>query len=200
VQVHDDMWIAYHAAFAPGEGHVVYSGSGSVGIHVRVDGSTIRVGGRGMLIDDGGSAFWIGREAVSLLYRHIDEDPDFDSPLAQSVFAACGGRHFDIVRAYVYGGGRTAVAQLARAVAAADDAEARHILHLAGGELARLALALVRRGGEKPIALLGRAATLHPAIIEGFRAAAPALRVEVTAPDAALAAARLAVRAESAQA
>jgi len=197
VQVHDDMWIAYHAVFRPGEGHVVYAGTGSAGVHVREDGRMVRVGGRGMLIDDGGSAFWIGRAALNLIWRRIDDDPErgAQGPLAEAIFAAVGGATWDAVRTYVYSGGRASVAALARAVASADDADARAILHEAGGELARLAHALVRRTGKKPVALIGRAATLHPAIFEGFRAAAPGLEVRLETPDAAAAGALLAITA-----
>jgi hypothetical protein len=42
--------------------------------------------------------------------------------------------------------------------------------------------------------VLGRAASLHPAILAGFRAAEPELDVRLENPDAALAAARLAAR------
>jgi glucosamine kinase len=195
VQVRDDMWIAYHAVFAPGEGHIVYAGTGSIGVHVCADGSMLRVGGRGMLIDDGGSAFWIGRTALDLVWRRIDDDPDAGSKgrLAQEIFLQIGCDGWDATRAYVYGGGRAAVAALARAVAAADDADARAILHAAGAELARMARSLARRAGKKPVALIGRAAALHAAILDGFRAAAPDLAVRLEAPDAAVAAARLAI-------
>ncbi len=196
VQVHDDMWIGYHAAFRRGAGHVVYAGTGSVGTHVRADGEVIRVGGRGMLIDDGGSAFWIGQAALKLIWRRIDDAADAGGALADAIFAAIGGSSWDTVRAFVYGGGRAHVASLARAVAAAAaDPDALMILHAAGGELARLAQALVRRAGAKPVALLGRAAALHPEILTGFRAAAPTLEVRLAAPNAALAAARLAAAA-----
>jgi glucosamine kinase len=197
VQVQDDMWIAYHAVFRPGEGHVVYAGTGSAGVHVREDGRMVRVGGRGMLIDDGGSAFWIGRAALNLIWRRIDEDPERGAQgrLAEEIFAVIGDVTWDAVRTYVYGGGRANVAALARAVARADDADARTILHAAGGELARLALALARRLGAKPVALIGRAAALHPVILEGCRASAPELAVRLEAPDAAAAAARLAIAA-----
>jgi len=197
VRVREDTWIAYHGAFARGEGHMVYAGTGSVGLHVRVDGSTVRVGGRGMLIDDGGSAFWIGRAALNLIWRRIDEDPErgAQSRLAEEIFAAIGDVTWDAVRTYVYGGGRANVAALARAVSSADDADAHAILRAAGAELARLALALARRLGAKPVALVGRAAALHPAILEGCRAAVPELQVRLEAPDAAAAAARLAITA-----
>jgi N-acetylglucosamine kinase-like BadF-type ATPase len=87
---------------------------------------------------------------------------------------------------------------LARAVAraaAADDADALAIMRRAGAELARLALALVHREGVRPVALLGRAARLHPAILEGMRQAAPELTLTLRDNDAAMAAARLALAA-----
>lgn len=192
--VHDDLWIAYHAAFRPGEGHVVYAGTGSIGLHVRADGGVLRVGGRGMLIDDGGSAFWIGREALRLVWRRIDATGDAGgTALPRALFAALGTSEWDGVRRVVYGGGRDAVAQLARAVAdaaAQGDAEALTLLRAAGLKLAELARALIRREGVLPVALLGRAAGLHPAILESMRnEVAGVLLVNV---DAAAAAARMA--------
>ena len=195
VRVQDDMWIAYRAVFAPGAGHIVYCGTGSVAIHIRADGTLVRAGGRGILIDDAGSAFWIGREALNLVLRRRDVDPAATSPLAAALFAAIGSDAWEEIRAHVYGGGRTAVAMLARAVAAADDDDARALLRRAGAELARLAEALVAREGARPVALLGRAATLHPAIHEGFSASAPQLEMQLVSPDAAAAAARLAAAA-----
>ena len=192
VHVEDDIWIAYHAAFAPGEGHVVYAGTGSIGVHIRLDGGVVRVGGRGMLIDDAGSAFWIGRQALDLIHRARDADPASRSRLADAVFAMIGGDDWDRVRAFVYGGGRSAVAQLARAVAAADDPVAIGILREAGRELARLAQVLAAREGPSPVALLGRAAGLHPAILDAMRIAAAPLAVERRTLDAAATAARLA--------
>jgi N-acetylglucosamine kinase-like BadF-type ATPase len=194
VRVCEDSWIAYHAAFAPGAGHLVYAGTGSIGVHVRADGSMVRVGGHGWLIDDGGSAFWIGREALRAVWRRRDAAPGRDGPLARALAASVGGDGWESVRAHVYApGGRHRVALLARAVAAADDADARDILARAGGELARLALALAAREGAKPVALTGRAASLHPLILAAMRAAAPGLAITKPATDAALAAARLAL-------
>lgn len=202
VRIDDDMWIAYHAAFNPGQGHLVYCGTGSIGVHIAAGGSVVRVGGRGMLIDDAGSAFWIGRKALELIWRRIDDDPEAGSEgrLAAEIFAAIGDNTWDAVRTYVYGGGRNAVAALAQAVARAGDDDARRIVHAAGGELARLAYALTQRVGVRPVALAGRAAHLHPVILEGFRAAALHLDVQLVSIDAAAAAARLAVAACGARA
>lgn len=191
VRVEDDLWIGYHAAFAPGAGHVVYAGTGSVGLHIKTDGSLIRVGGRGMLIDDGGSAFWIGREGLNTAYRRIDAG-QAPGALGEALFAAIGGADWNAVRAHVYGGGRTAVAMLAMAVAIADDPGAATILAQAGRELARLGRDLVSRIGRLPVALQGRAASLHPSILTAMRDASPGLDITMHQADAALAAARLA--------
>jgi N-acetylglucosamine kinase-like BadF-type ATPase len=198
VLVSDDIWIAYHGAFRPGEGHVVYAGTGSVGMHVRADGTVVAVGARGMLIDDAGAAFWIGHEALKLIYRRLDADPAAGGRLAEEIYADVGGRTWPAVRTHVYADGRNRVAMLARAVAraaAAGDADALALLGRAGAELARLALVLVQREGRLPVALLGRAARLHPAILQGMRAAAPELEVTPRDNDAATAAARLALAA-----
>jgi glucosamine kinase len=193
VLVEDDLWIGYHAAFAPGAGHVVYAGTGSVGLHIKADGNLVRVGGRGMLIDDGGSAFWIGREGLNTLYRRIDAG-QAEGSLGAALYAAIGGTDWNAVRAYVYGGGRNAVAMLAMAVAGADDPGAAAILVQAGRELARLGRDLVARIGVLPVVLQGRAASLHPAILIAMRDAAPGLDITLHQADAALAAAKLAAR------
>lgn len=193
IEVQDDLWIGYHAVFKPGQGHVVYSGTGSVGMHIRADGGVLRVGGRGVLIDDGGSAFGIGRAALALVYRRIDrgEDP---GALGRALFAAVGGDDWNTMRAHVYGGGRTAVALLARAVAEVTEADpaALAILRAAGEELAVLARALIAREGTRDVVLLGRAAGLHPEIARAMAAALPDVALRMAVTDAALAAARLA--------
>ena len=198
VRVADDVWISYHAAFDPGEGHVVYAGTGEVGMHVRADGTRIQLGGRGALIDDAGAAFGIGRAALQLIYRRLDDDPDWTGRIADCVYEAVGGSTWEAVRTYVYADGRGRVGQLARAVARAaeaGDADALVILRDAGADLGRLARALARREGIKPVALLGRAARLHPAILDSMRKAAPGLDIALRDTDPAFAAARLALSA-----
>jgi N-acetylglucosamine kinase-like BadF-type ATPase len=194
VVVQDDLWIGYHAAFAPGAGIAVYAGTGSVGMHISADGSIERAGGRGILIDDAGSAFWIGREALNAVFRRIDAAAP-RGLLGDALFTAMRATDWNGARAHVYGGGRTAVAMLALAVAeAAADPAAMAILEGAGRELARLATALAGRVGPLPVVVLGRAATLHPVILNSMQAAAPLLDIGLQQADAALAAARLACR------
>lgn len=196
--VAEDMWIAYLSYFALGEGILVYSGTGSIGYYLGADKQTIRIGGRGNLIDDGGSGFWIAREALKAVWRAEEDQPGsgWRTILGARLADAVGGTEWNDVRSYVYGGDRGKIGSLARSVGeagAAGDATALAILRAAGGELARLATSLIRRVGARPVALVGGGSRVHPCIAESFRAALPA-RVEVITAevDAALTAARLA--------
>jgi len=72
IRVVPDMVIALEAAFAGGPGLVVISGTGSVAFGRNEHGQTARAGGWGFAISDEGSGYWIGREAVSALFRARD--------------------------------------------------------------------------------------------------------------------------------
>ncbi|WP_293811667.1 N-acetylglucosamine kinase [uncultured Bosea sp.] len=198
ILVVDDMWLGYRARFAPGEGIIVYSGTGSIGYHLAADGDIIRAGGRGVLIDDGGSATWIAAEALRRLLRREDEAPGagWESALGHALAQALGGASWDAVRTHVYGGDRGSLGLLARAVATAGDAGdtlAAEIFTQAGEELARLALALRARVGSRPVALCGRAATLSPLIAQRFQAlVTPPARLDAAQVDVPACAAGLA--------
>ena len=108
------------------------------------------------------------------------------------------GVDWSLSRQFIYGQERGAVGKLALAVAATADADpvAASILAEAGRELARLALALSARFGQRPVVLAGRAAALHPMIHTAMRAALPdALSLTQAVGQAHHAAARIAVRA-----
>jgi N-acetylglucosamine kinase-like BadF-type ATPase len=119
------------------------------------------------------------------------------SGLATQLYRATGGADWDRVRAYVYGGGRGAVAALvprvAQAAADGDDG-ARAILAWAGEELGRLARLLLRRcGGARPVALAGGVARVGGALEASFRASLPAgVEVRVLTDEPVRVAARLA--------
>ena len=192
----DDVALAYLANFAPGEGHLVSAGTGSIGIHVGTDGNIIRVGGRGILIDDAGSGSWIALQALDRIYRVLDHDGAFDAVnrLAQNLFAQVGGADWSDVRQFVYAGDRGRIGTLAVAVADAaleGDDTAETILCEAGAELALLAKALIARAGEKPIGFIGGVLTLHPIIVAEIRRQLEGREVRLLNADAALAAARL---------
>ena len=198
VFVAEDMWIAYLSYFALGEGILVYSGTGSIGYYLSEEKEVIRVGGWGNLIDDGGSGFWIAREALKTILRHEEESPGagWSTTLGSSLARSLGGTEWNTVRSFVYGGDRGKIGSLARSVAEAanaGDATARKILCEAGEELARLANSLIKRLGARPVALAGGSARLHPLIAEAFRTRLIAPVEFITADfDAALTAAQLA--------
>ncbi len=199
VRVYDDMEVAYRAAFEPGEGVLVYGGTGSIAVHLRAAGAALRAGGHGYLLDDDGGGFSIGRAALRRVLRETDrlgEAPG--TALGEALAAVIGGHDWDTVRRYVYGGGRSAVAALAPAVARAaeaGDVSALAVLAWAGRELARLAdVLLARVDAELPVALAGGVTYLGPALQDGFRAALPAaVTVRVVAEEPVDAAARLAL-------
>lgn len=195
----DDMSLAYRAVFAPGEGHLVSAGTGSVGLHIPSRGEAIRVGGRGILIDDGGSGAWIALRALDTIFREIDlKGPEAETgPLAASLFDAIGGSDWDSVRAYVYAGDRGQIGGLAQAVAQAGkagDETALALLDAAGTELARLARALVARGGHRPVAFIGGVLALDPAITARLGAELADIEILFPKVDAALSGARLAAQ------
>jgi glucosamine kinase len=173
----NDIEIAYLASFAPGEGYLVYAGTGSIGAWIDADGQFHRAGGRGVVLDDGGGGFWIARQALRHIWRNEDECPGRwqASPMARAVFDYVGGSDWSLSRQLIYGQERGEVGKLALAVAASADSDpaAAAILQEAGRELARLAQALASRFGPRPVALGGRAPELHPMIVAAMRAALP---------------------------
>ncbi|WP_075796460.1 N-acetylglucosamine kinase [Massilia putida] len=192
-----DMEIAYRASFAPGEGYLVYAGTGSIGAFVDAHGQFHRAGGRGVVLDDGGGGFWIAKEALRHIWRIEDERPGSweRSPLAQAVFDYVGGADWAYSRQFIYGQERGAVGKLALVVAASAerDPAAASILRAAGRELARLALALTGRFGPRPVAVSGRAAELHPLIVDTMGASMPGISLVQAPGQAHHAAARMAL-------
>ncbi len=200
VNLCNDIEIAFYDSFAAGEGYLVYAGTGSIGAFIDSGGQFHRAGGRGVTLDDGGGGFWIAREALRQVWRGEDEEPGRwrGSPMARALFAHIGGDDWALSRQFIYGQERGEVGKLALAVAASagSDPAAAAILSEAGRELARLALALVRRYGPRPVTLAGRAAGLHPMIFDAMRAGLPdAISLTQTTAQPHHAAARIAARA-----
>ena len=198
VRLMSDIELACRATFAPGHGILVMAGTGSIAAHLRAGGELERAGGRGSLLDDGGSGYWIAREALRAVWRREDSSPGAwqRSALAQALFAQLGGSTWARTREFVANAARGEFGALATAVAAAaqqGDADAQLILHRAGVELARLALALTSRCGAQPVALAGRVPALGERIAKALRESlAPGTPLTLVQPEAALAAAQYA--------
>jgi glucosamine kinase len=172
-----DLEVAYLEVFAPGQGYLVYAGTGSIAGFLNEEGRFERVGGRGGLLDDGGSGYWIAREALRQIWRKEDETPGAwqDSPMARAVLEHVGGSDWAHTRRFLYGADRGEMGRVALAVAAAAESDPRalHLLEQAGAELGRLAHILVQRFGPRPVALTGRVLQLHPVIGQACRAQIP---------------------------
>ena len=198
LRVVSDIEIAYHAAFAPGEGYLVYAGTGSIAAYIDEAGALHRAGGRGVQLDDAGGGYWIAREAMRRIWRREDESPNAwrESPLARSLFAKVGGDSSIYSARFLAERDRGEVGLLAINVAQCADSDplAAEILAEAGSELARLADAMLHRYGRRKIVAGGRAAHLHPFIESAMRRhLATDSLVEFQSLDAHMAAARLAL-------
>lgn len=193
----NDMVLAWHAAFPEGHGHLVSAGTGSIGVSIDAAGAATVVGGRGILVDDGGSGSWIALRALDLVYRLIDEHGSAQGAekLADRLFAKMGGGDHGAMRAFVYGTDRGRIGQLAVAVADAardGDALAERILTEAVSELSRLARALLHRCGPAPVGFIGGVIRLSPAIRQGLERSFEDVDITFPTIDAALQAARMA--------
>lgn len=67
----NDVEMAFHGAFPSGQGILLLAGTGSMAV-ARGPMGLVRVGGWGDLFGDEGSAYWIGRSALSLASRELD--------------------------------------------------------------------------------------------------------------------------------
>lgn len=191
----DDMTLAYASIFKPGEGHLISAGTGSIGLHIGAGDAYVRVGGRGILIDDAGSGSWIALKALDTLFRRLDHDGSFEgvAVLAEEIAGKIGSVDWPAVREFVYGGDRGRIGTLSVAVGAAaerGDMTARQILAEAGKELALLGEALAGRAGMRPIGFVGGVLAL-PGIRGAIETALARHEVMFPEVDAALAAARM---------
>ena len=155
--VENDVRIAFDGAFACGAGALILAGTGSMAWASlgQADSPHIRVGGWGDIFGDEGSAYWLGREVLAVLSRHVDgRQPS--SPFAERMFAAMGIRP-DQLMVWCYGleSRRSGIAGLARhvtALAADGDEVAGGLLGRAAIELSeQLVVAWHRCGGTAPI-------------------------------------------------
>ena len=177
VKLTHDMDIACRAAFAPGQGYLVYAGTGSIAAFINEEGEFHRAGGRGPALGDEGGGYWIAREALAQVWRNEDRQPGawHTSPMARRIFDAVGGSDWAFSRQFMYGNDRGAIGKLALQVAASahDDEVARQLLLRAGVELAQLAQHLLQRFGPRSVVVGGRAQCLSPLIEQGLRQGLP---------------------------
>jgi N-acetylglucosamine kinase-like BadF-type ATPase len=85
--VDTDAFISYVGAIGLQPGLLLISGTGSIAIGRRLDGTMIRVGGWGPAFSDEGSGFWIGSEALRRALRASDSasNPEFVSAVCEAL-------------------------------------------------------------------------------------------------------------------
>ena len=155
----NDLQILYTALFEPGEGIVLYAGTGAVAYHETAQGKRETAGGYGYLVDDGGAGFWIGQQALRWLLREHDRSGVSDQLLGKELYSVLGSSHWPTMMEHIYSHGRAGVTALVLGVSrAADqgDEAALAILVAAAKELADLLRRLqLRLNKDLPIAFAG---------------------------------------------
>ena len=173
VVVVTDADTTLHAAFGPGSGVVVISGTGSIALARDRDGKTARAGGWGWAISDEGSGPWIGRAAIAaaLSARDAGEATFFE----QAVLRAWQLDDWQqLVRAAnaIPQPDFGALLPLVSAAADAGDPVASKVFRRAGRELAALAETAASRvfdvSASVPIAMSGGALTHAHLLREAF--------------------------------
>lgn len=151
VQVVPDYEIAWEAAIGRGPGVVLIAGTGSVAFGRNAAGETARAGGYGPWIGDEGSAFEIGRRAVSAVARTRDTDgPATD--MTRMILSALDCPDWDELVLRIMNSPDDVFPKLFPVVAAAANSEddvAKEILFGSAIGLGNLAMIVIRRLGLK---------------------------------------------------
>jgi N-acetylglucosamine kinase-like BadF-type ATPase len=147
VEVVNDVIGAWGSAFGGDDGLAIISGTGSHAVGV-IDGKAVRVGGWGHLFGDEGSAWAIGRSAVSVSLTTKDGRGPATS-IPDAVCEHFGGLPIDAVVDKLYRSENVkadtaALARVVDAEARRGDAVANRILEDAAGGLVAHIAALVR--------------------------------------------------------
>ncbi len=152
-QVVTDYEVALEAAAGPGPGVVLIAGTGSVAFGRNAAGETARAGGYGPWIGDEGSAFEIGRRAVSAVARTRDADAPA-TVLGEMISAALDCPDWDDLLLRIVKNADDVFPKLFPVVAAAansDDSAAKEILFASAIGLGNLAMIVIRRLGMKAL-------------------------------------------------
>lgn len=158
VHISGDTVTALYAGVGTGDGMAVIAGTGT-SEYVRYGGSNYTmVGGWGHLIDDAGSGFWLGKEAINAALR--EEDGRGKKTLLTTLVNEKLGKSVRSSIGYLYSDGKRTIASFAPVVFAAceqGDELALDILNRAADELALLITTGAKLIDAKPwrVALVG---------------------------------------------
>ena len=174
IYVAGDHVIAHRAAFGTSPGVLVVSGTGSIAFGRNQNGETARAGGWGPNVSDEGSAFWVGKEAVTAALRAFDFGNT--NGLLATIAECWKVAPEEVIR--MANASEPRFSELAGPVVNAaeqGDEAARAIAERAGKALASLASAVIMRlwpgGGVVPVALAGGVLQGSPLVRQAFKEA-----------------------------
>src|SRR6478752_3469747 len=174
IYVAGDHVIAHRAAFGTSPGVLVISGTGSIAFGRNQNGETARAGGWGPNVSDEGSAFWVGREAVTAALHAFDFG--HANGLLATIAESWKVAPEEVIR--MANASEPRFPELAGPVVNAaeqGDDTARTITDRAGKALAGLASAVINRlwpdGGVVPVALAGGVLQGSPLVRQAFKEA-----------------------------
>ena len=151
IEIVSDAEVAHYAAFAESPGVIVIAGSGSVAYGRNEKGTVMRAGGYGPVFSDEGSGEWIGRQAVAVTMRTLDNA--LGTALLQEVMATWQAETPEEVCKLANSVPPPDFAALVPSVfhaAHEGDQVARDLLTRAGNELAALCAVVLRRLWPQP--------------------------------------------------
>jgi len=143
-----DLRTALAGGLGGAPGMVVIAGTGSSGFGRAADGRTARAGGWGALLDDCGSGYWLGLQALIAVTRSADgRGPP--TQLTQGVLQTLGLSGPTEVLSWIRAepDRRVEIAALAPLIfdaARTEDGEARRLLHWGADELAKIVEAIAK--------------------------------------------------------
>jgi N-acetylglucosamine kinase-like BadF-type ATPase len=150
-QVATDYEVALETAAGTGPGVVLIAGTGSVAYGRNATGETARAGGYGPWIGDEGSAFEIGRRAVSAVARSRDADAPV-TLMTEMIADTLNCPDWDDLMLRIMKDPDAVFPKLFPVVAAAansNDSAAKEILFASAIGLSNLAMIVIRRLGMK---------------------------------------------------
>lgn len=158
VHISGDTVTALYAGVGTGDGMAVIAGTGTSEFVRYGGGQTTMVGGWGHLIDDSGSGFWLGKEAVNAALR--EEDGRGKKTLLTTLVNEKLGKSVRSSISYLYSDGKRTIASFAPVVFAAaeqGDEVALDIIRRGADELALLITTGGKLIGKAPyrVALVG---------------------------------------------
>jgi glucosamine kinase len=172
IYVAGDHVIAHRAAFGTSPGVLVISGTGSIAFGRNQNGETARAGGWGPNVSDEGSAFWVGREAVTEALHAFDFGKS--NGLLATIADCWKVAPEEVIR--LANVSEPKFPELAGPVVNAaehGDESARVITERAGKALAGLASAVINRlwpgGGVVSVALAGGVLQGSPLVRQAFK-------------------------------